>query len=167
MQIRFIVRLSNEQLHLIRWMPIREQKDEAQNTPYYQSAENVRLSTASESCHNHHCDNDCGVKAALQIQTLQNSQKGWSEAAQWRAGTWTDHDSDGGDDDESGTAITTEWEWSCSGNKNKKEPDEVWVLHGDVSSQVLMRSKLDKASRSAQKVLNTAMWNAIMIVMVW
>lgn len=100
------------------------------------------------------------------------------KAAQWRAGTWTDGDG-GDDDDENGTAITTEWEQSCSspGNKNnkqtkkkkrkEKETAEVWVLHGDISSQVLMRSKLDEASRSAHTVLNTAMRNAIMIIMVW
>lgn len=97
------------------------------------------------------------------------------KAAQWRAGTSTDHDSDDDDDDESGTAVTTGWEQSCSGNKTKKkkkrkkgnEPDGVRILHGDISAQVLMRSKLDKASRSAQKVLNTAMRNVIMIIMVW
>ena len=82
MQIIIIMLLSNELLHLIRWMAIREQKDEAQKPPYYQSAEYVRLSTAIESCHNHYCGNDSGVKASLRIQTLQNVQKGWCEGSE-------------------------------------------------------------------------------------
>lgn len=110
--------LSNELLHLIRWMAIREQKDEDQKNPYYQSAEYVKLSTAIESCHNHYCGNDSGVKASLQIQTLQ---KGLMKAAWWRTGTWTDGDSDGGGNDDA-TAIATEEEQSCTSpwNKNKK-----------------------------------------------
>lgn len=51
--------------------------------------------------------------------------------------------------------------------QKKRKTAEMRGLHGDISSQVLMRSKLDKASWSAHIVLNTAMRNAMMIMMVW
>lgn len=166
MQIRFIMLLSNELLHLIRWMAIREQKNEDWKTPYYQSAEYVRLSTAIKSCHNHYCGNDSGLKASLQIQTLQNLQKGLMKAVRWRTGTRADGDSDGGGDDDA-TAIATEEEQSCTSPRNKNKKQLRYSMSGDIPSQVLMRSKLDKASRSVHTVLNTAMRNAIMIIMVW
>lgn len=95
------------------------------------------------------------------------------KSMQWWAGTWAEDDSgDGGDEERNGTATTTEQERSCSSRekrkaKQKRKTAEMRVLHGDISSQVLMRSKLDKASWSAHIVLNTAMRNAMMIMMVW
>lgn len=62
------------------------------------------------------------VKASLQIKTLFHIFKRVDmKAMQWWAGTWADDDSDGnGDEEENGTAITTEWERSCSSPEKKK-----------------------------------------------
>lgn len=166
--------LSNELLHLIRWQWQSENRRMKHKIPHIINQQNiVRLSTAIESCHNHYWDNDSGVKALLWIKTLQIFQKRWCEGSAmkgrnmnwWWWWWWW-------------------WEWHCNNNRlrrvfvdrvavvletkpKKKKTAEMWVLHRDISSQVLMRSKLDKASRSAHTVLNTAMRNAIMIMMVW
>lgn len=139
MQIRFIMLPSNELLCLIRWMAIREQKDEGRTHTHTQKKHVINQPSMLG-----YQQPSSPVITIIVIMTAEGKHrcesklfKKFSKGLMWR------RRNDGrehelmvivmvvDDEDENGTVMTTEWERSCSGpGKQNKKTTEMWILHG-------------------------------------